>query len=106
MGIGVVISDAFDKVMACLSASHPIYSHTVLTECWTLLRAIEFYEEFGHHQVAFEGDAQLVVWAIENKEECLAWYRELINEAKSIFCNYPEWSLTFIHIKATVRLLC
>lgn len=42
---------------SCLSAPRLFYSHSVVAECETPLRAMEFCLKFGFSQIEFKGDA-------------------------------------------------
>lgn len=43
-----------------------------------------------------EGDAQMIINVIKKKEACMAWYGDLIEEAKFLL-NFREWSIIFTH---------
>lgn len=95
MGIGIIIKDDRGDVLARLSSSLPFLSHPIVKECQTLLRALNFFLELGMQQVEFEGDALAVIEAIKKESECLAWYGDLIEEAKQYFKGRSLWSLKF-----------
>lgn len=54
-------------------------------------------EEWAFEKVDFEGDAQNIVNAINSPEICLAWYSELVEEAKDFLIHNPLWTVSFIH---------
>lgn len=97
MGFSIVIWDDVGEVLACLSASRPFYSLPAATaaECRAFLRAMEFFLELGFSHIQFEGDALLIIQAIKKRSECLAWYGDLVKEAKFNFQRHPEWGLSF-----------
>lgn len=72
MGIGVVINDSIGEVLARLSLRAKSHSKSIVAKIAILRRAMVFCLELGFDQVQFEGDAQLVVNAINNENECSA----------------------------------
>lgn len=64
MGIGVVVRDHDGSVMACLSAMKQFLSKPIVASYWALKRAMHFGEEWGMEKVDLEGDAQVLVQAI------------------------------------------
>lgn len=78
MGICIIIRDEMGDVLACLSLSRPFRSQPIITECKALLRAMEFYSKLDFYHVELESDALVIIQAIKNENECLAWYDKLI----------------------------
>lgn len=83
--------------MACFCLSEPFYSKPIVIELRALRRAMVFCLELGFTVAQFEGDAQIVVTALNNETESLAWYGHLVEEAKLIFQQQNHWSLSFVH---------
>lgn len=44
-----------------------------------------------------EGDAQVLINAINEAEECRAWFGNLIEDAKMRLKSLPLWKVRFIH---------
>lgn len=44
-----------------------------------------------------EGDAEIIINASKRKDECLAWYGDIIKEAKCHLKSHPLWKLSFTH---------
>lgn len=42
----------------------------MVPECCALWRAMKFYSEMELNQIEFEGDAQVMIHAINKEEEC------------------------------------
>lgn len=49
------------------------------------MRAIDFCLELGMQKMVFEGDALVLIQALKEEVECMAWYKNLIKEAKLYF---------------------
>lgn len=97
MGIGVVIRDFQGEVMDCLSSLKPFHSHSIVVEYEALWRAMYFCMELGFERAQFEGDTELLINAITNEAECVAWFGHLVEEAKQIFKNRSHWTIPFVH---------
>lgn len=48
-------------------------------------------------QVDFEGNAQIVVNAVNTPEVCLAWYGERIEDVKIFLIQNPLWRVSFTY---------
>ncbi|KAF5451881.1 hypothetical protein F2P56_026941 [Juglans regia] len=66
-GGGVVIRDSDGSVQAALTFYKDHISSALQVESTALLRAMELCSELGFNQVCFEGDAKLVVDAVNSK---------------------------------------
>lgn len=97
MGIGIVVRDYVGVFLAGLSASVAGSTHSIVAEFQALWITIEFCEELGIEDAHFEGDAQILIQAINNDENCWSWYGHLVESAKQIFKRRTRWSITFIH---------
>lgn len=69
----------------------------VVVECIALLCAMKLSMELGHERADFEGDTQIVVNSVNSQESCLAWYGNLMEDAKLLLKHNPLWTISFIH---------
>ncbi|KAF5470020.1 hypothetical protein F2P56_010573 [Juglans regia] len=49
----------------------------------------------GCRKVVLEGDALMVIKAVQSEEQCLAWYGQLVEGLQQVVTAYPDWSLSF-----------
>lgn len=109
MEISIIIRDAAREVLVRASEPWSFFSNVVGVECWALLKAMELCTELRFSKIEFEGNAQLIVQAVKEKSECLAWYGELIEEAKFIgrrpsgACSSQIWIDTLLRISLDWR---
>lgn len=70
IGIEIVVRDHAGMVIGCLSSSMPIKPHHLVAKYYVLWRALKFGLELGFSdcEVQLEGDAQLLINAINKVE--------------------------------------
>lgn len=82
MGIRILAKDDTGRsghVYACPVLS---FLSPIVVECWDLLRALDFCVELNLLSAELKGDAEVIINALKNKDECLVSYGDLIEEAK------------------------
>lgn len=52
---------------------------------------------FSEFEVIIEGDSQVLINAINEAEECKAWFGNLIEDVKLWMKSLPLWKIRFIH---------
>lgn len=83
--------------MCSLGANLQSRMEPVVAACISLLCAMKLSIELGHERADFEGDTQIVVNSVNSQESCLAWYGNLIEDAKLLLKHNPLWTVSFIH---------
>lgn len=78
MGIEIVVRGYVGVFFAGLSASVAGFAHSVAAEFQALWITIEFCEELGIEDAHFEGDAQILIQAINNDENYWSWHGHLV----------------------------
>lgn len=68
--------------MACLSLPAESHSKSIVAKLRALRRVMVFCLKLGFDHIQFEGNAQLVVNAFNNENECSTWYGHLVEKAK------------------------
>nr|POF25628.1 hypothetical protein CFP56_17889 [Quercus suber] len=81
VGLGVVIRDFASLVIATLLERICLPSIVDELEALAYRRAIVFALEIGLHEVAFEGDSEVVFKQLNAKPPCLASYGHIIEES-------------------------
>jgi ribonuclease HI len=99
MGIGVILRDCNGEVLATLSAPKEYITAPDIAEATATLRAVYFCQELGFHQVILEGDALLVVQALNTGGTNWCRYGHLLDEAKGILNSFQSWSVQ--HVRRT-----
>ncbi|XP_041016205.1 uncharacterized protein LOC121258730 [Juglans microcarpa x Juglans regia] len=93
MGAGVVIRDKEGNVQVSLCLPIDYVQSVVVVEVAALWRALCLCVELNIHKAIFEGDSLEVIKAVNNREECLEWHGQIIEDITKIFCMHPNWIL-------------
>lgn len=85
MGKGIVIRNHEREIMVVVSLHKKIKSKPILAECMTLWRAMELCMELNTRNVIFEGDAQVLVKALNSDDsESWTWYGQVIEDIRTL----------------------
>ncbi|XP_042954569.1 uncharacterized protein LOC122290978 [Carya illinoinensis] len=99
-GYGIIIRDEQGNIMVCVCASHKPVVKPVMAEGLALRRAMEVCADLGLGRVVFEGDAQIIVQAVNSDEVISADYGVLVYDARSMLRTWPQWQVVFVHKEA------
>ena len=97
IGLGVVIRDTAGLVIAALSERICLPSTVDEMEALAYRRANAFALEIGLHEVAFEGDSEVVFKQLNSEPPFLASYGHIIEESQTLASNLRFAS--FSHVK-------
>ena len=95
--LGAVIRDSAGLVIATLSERICLPSTVNELEALACRRAVAFALEIGLHEVAFEGDSDVVFKHLNAEPPCLASYGHIIEESQILASNLSFAS--FSHVK-------
>nr|POE75016.1 isoform 5 of dol-p-man:man(7)glcnac(2)-pp-dol alpha-1,6-mannosyltransferase [Quercus suber] len=96
-GLGVVIRDSVGLIIATLSERICLPSTVDELEALACRRVVAFALKNGLHEVAFEGDSEVVFKQLNAKPPCLASYGHIIEESQILALNLSFAS--FSHVK-------
>ncbi|XP_042939537.1 uncharacterized protein LOC122274574 [Carya illinoinensis] len=96
VGIGVVVRDFRGEVQVILAAPRQLTKNASATENLTTLRATLLCSELGLTQVQLEGDAKMVVEAINSRSFNSSWDGQVIEDIKAVVHAQPGWSVAFV----------
>lgn len=70
-----------------------------MVESYAIWRALIFGSELSLSvcNVLFEGDAQMLIHAIKDTEECYVRYGNIVEDIKQLLKGSSSWSISFIH---------
>ena len=97
IGLGVVIRDTAGLVIAALSERICLPSTVDEMEALAYRRANAFALDIGLHEVAFEGDSEVVFKQLNSEPPFLASYGHIIEESQTLASNFRFAS--FSHVK-------
>ncbi|XP_038708505.1 uncharacterized protein LOC120003559 [Tripterygium wilfordii] len=100
-GMGVVFRDASGEVMASSSLLRMTALHPSLAEALAALHAVKLALELGFTELIFEGDAAVVVEAINGSDVHRAIWSPVIMEIKRLLRFLSSWK--FVHIRRTAN---
>ena len=82
-GLRVVIRDGLGQVLASLSKQIQLPYSSDLIEAMAAARAISFAAELGFSRFILEGDSELIIKALQNKEDSLAPFGHILAAVKT-----------------------
>ncbi|XP_042974694.1 uncharacterized protein LOC122306328 [Carya illinoinensis] len=100
MGMGIIVRDSEGKIQACLTAPKEWVFSAAQAERAALQRAMFMCFEMGMHQVIFEGDAKVVIDAINSKEMDSSWHGQETEDLQQWMAAHPFWRLFFVYRSA------
>lgn len=68
-----------------------------IAQCLALLKILEICKYLNFQKVILEGDAKIVIMAVESNEEIMSYSGHLINDIRQVFKNRCEWSIQFAY---------
>ncbi|KAF5454152.1 hypothetical protein F2P56_023836 [Juglans regia] len=83
MGLGIIIRDSEGSLQACLTAFKDHICLVFQAESVALHKAMELCIELGLSQVSFEGDAKVVIDAVNSKKEANSWLGRVTKDLSS-----------------------
>ncbi|KAK9993781.1 hypothetical protein SO802_023484 [Lithocarpus litseifolius] len=95
-GLGVVIRDNVGAVIGALSMRIPLPQSVATVETLACRRAVQFAVEIGLHEVIFEGDAAVVIQAVQNREEDQSAHGHIVGDIQDqvSFLAFSDFCLT------------
>ncbi|KAF5450110.1 hypothetical protein F2P56_014981 [Juglans regia] len=97
MGAGVIIRNEKGEVMATCHAQKQDVVEPALAECYALRTAMDLCRDLNFDKVIFEGDAQIVINAVNNQDEDLSFYGSIIEELKMVIKGWIGWKVKYSH---------
>ncbi|KAF5449938.1 hypothetical protein F2P56_030334 [Juglans regia] len=100
MGIEVIIRDEKGEVIAAYCGARGNVDQPVIAEGLALIKAMELCNDLGLNKVTFEGDSHNIVKHVYNLDEDLSCYGNIIEDSKSIFFTWSNWTIQYTHRNA------
>ncbi|XP_042976327.1 uncharacterized protein LOC122307486 [Carya illinoinensis] len=97
VGIGVVIRDEDGEFLVAVEGQKLNVDQPIVAEAYALWKAIDVCRELRLVKVLFEGDAQVVVNAVNSATEDLSFYGSLIEDMKMLLKQRTEWTVQYTH---------
>ncbi|XP_042939495.1 uncharacterized protein LOC122274525 [Carya illinoinensis] len=96
VGIGVVVRDGRGEVMVSLCYSNEGCCSPVVAELRALWRAMKLCAELNFENVIFEGDALVVVNAVNSEKESWEWYGQMVEDMKGVLKIRQRWKVQHV----------
>ncbi|KAF5444907.1 hypothetical protein F2P56_033999 [Juglans regia] len=100
MGMEIVIKDHAGNLHVSLTASMDNTNSVFQAEGEALYRAMDLCLELGLYHVIFEGDAKVVIDAVNFKKEDNMWLGQLTEVLQQFLVRNLTWILNFVHRQA------
>ncbi|XP_042958143.1 uncharacterized protein LOC122293710 [Carya illinoinensis] len=95
LGLGIVLRDEVGEVLACACFKKPPISDSSLAETMALWQAVELSHELGFNRVILEGDAQVVISAVNSVDEDLSSGGHIVEDVKAVLRERRSWKIQF-----------
>jgi hypothetical protein len=100
LGIGVVVRDDKGLVIAAASKVRQGLFEPVMGEAIASYEAARICKELSIPKGWLEGDAKIIVDALNSDERILSRYGHLVEDTRSILQSFPSWKCDFVHREA------
>ncbi|XP_042952129.1 uncharacterized protein LOC122289215 [Carya illinoinensis] len=99
MGIWIMIRDEHGEALVVVCDRRENVMDAAVAECVALRKAVELCIALNIQKAIFEGDAKVVVKAVQEAEEDLPLFSPIVEDIRVYFRNNPEWSIQFVSRK-------
>jgi hypothetical protein len=100
MGIGIVVRDEKGSMLVAASKSRQGNSEPVTGEVLASFHVASICKEMGFSKVWLEGDAKIIVDALNSDASLLSRYSHLVEDTLCILQTFLSWSYGFVHREA------
>ncbi|KAF5452147.1 hypothetical protein F2P56_027178 [Juglans regia] len=97
MEIGIIIRDEEGEVLVVVEGQQRYVVQPAVAESYALWKAIEVCRDLNLERVIFEGDAQVIVKAVNSKEEDRSAYGSIVEASKKLISSWKDWSVEFVY---------
>ncbi|KAL0012764.1 hypothetical protein SO802_007872 [Lithocarpus litseifolius] len=95
-GIGVVIRNSLGQVKDALSKKIPALASVTVLEMLAARRAAAFTRELGIESCFLEGDSQIVIKALQDKDKTHSEFGHLLQDTLSHLNSFKNWSVSHV----------
>ncbi|GMY05786.1 hypothetical protein FCV25MIE_01025 [Fagus crenata] len=99
-GIGVIVRDSAGNPVAALSKRLACRPSPAIIEALAALEAVKFAKYLGLSEVEFEGDASVIIAALEDSSDNLTPYGNIISDTKVEVGSLQWFSFSHVNRKA------
>lgn len=100
MGIGVVIQDSSEEVLACLSFIVNRVHKPIIADTLALRRAWYLCVELGLSNVILEGNSHIIVKAINSDEEVWTDYGNIVKDVILLLVDRVDGNIRIVYSEA------
>ncbi|XP_059436168.1 uncharacterized protein LOC132169100 [Corylus avellana] len=93
MGVGIVVRDHEGRVRAARSFMNMGSLESIAVEALATFYAASLCEEIGLHSILLEGDAHLVIVALEAKDQNGNTYVHLVEVMRLVLSSFHIWQI-------------
>ncbi|XP_035547284.1 uncharacterized protein LOC118348864 [Juglans regia] len=97
VGLGVLIRDEDGKPLVAVEGQKDNVDHPVVAEAQALWKAMVICRDLRLEKVIFEGDAQVIVKAVNNASEDFSVYGSLTEGIKHLLKGRTNWTVQYTH---------
>jgi hypothetical protein len=95
LGLRVVVWDSLGNFCAAKSKMWLGWLDPTLTEAWAALMAIDLCHELGVQRMILEGDAKILVDAVNSTKRDDSCRGQLVADIQLSLTNFPAWQMVY-----------
>jgi ribonuclease HI len=96
MGLGAMIRDSTRTMLAARCEIRRGILSPVAAEAKAALLTVRLCCELGFRKIHLEGDAKIVVDAVNSNEEDRSWVGHLFEDIKGELSSFDGWKMSFV----------
>jgi hypothetical protein len=96
MGLGLVARGSTGKVRATMCNFLPYLTDPAVAEAYAARQGAILARDMGYQKLILEGDAQVIVQALNSGGGCAVTYASLVADTREIMKDFPSWRVVFV----------
>lgn len=95
MGVGVIIRDHEENVMAFMYSLKQFIIDLIVVEAFTAQKTVKFNRDLDMWDIICERDALEIVTALQKEGQSWNSYNQLIKDTKVLLHNFKFWNVQY-----------
>lgn len=102
MGLGLVARDSTGKVRATMCNFLPYLTNPAVAMAFAARQGAIMARDVGYQKLLLDGDAQVIVQALNFSGGCTVNYASLVADTREILKDFPSWRVLFVRREGNV----
>ncbi|XP_059442086.1 uncharacterized protein LOC132174450 [Corylus avellana] len=96
IGLGVLVRDHEGQVKAARSVTKSGFLEPTAAEAMALFEGVRLCKDLGILSIIVEGDAQVVINAIQARDPTCSKFGQLVDDIRSLLRNFSRWQISYV----------